>query len=610
MKKALKVILIVLAALILLVFVALKIGPSIAKNYIVSHSEELVGRQLSIESISFNPLSFVANVDKFALYEKDGKTPFVAFEKFRINIDPLKIVTRTAAVSEIYLKGLYVRAVQNGDQFNFTDILEHFAADSTADTVAVDTASTDSAAVINATEIANTLPVAISVSNIVFENGNIIYEDEKVGSKFHLEDFSLNIPEVYLSNKSTDVGVRFKFADGGNLAVKVNANMATNDFNVHVDLEQLSLACGKPYMKDFIDFSDFSGLLNTHIQVNGNLNDVMASDVKGLVALDSIVLTETSGQTIGVNHVGVGIARANLNENDFHIDSVIVDGAFAHLDLYKGGKTNIDILLAPMNKKNAAPETDSSAVNASESVVSSNEEKADSTETSPAPAKKLKAVIDKLLVHNTAVTANDNTITKPFHYTVSGISVNGSNINFDSPCAMSVSAAFPGGGTLAVKYNGAISDLGTMDAFINIKNLALKNFSNYSHHYTGYPLSAGTMSFISENKIRNFNLDSKNTIDIQKLDVADKDPNSKPEYSVPMKVGLYLLKDKDDNIRFDVPVKGNMKDPQFSIGKIIWKTVMNLIVKVAFTPVKLVESVAGSDESAANQAEESKDKAE
>ena len=610
MKKALKVILIVLAALILLVFVALKIGPSIAKNYIVSHSEELVGRQLSIESISFNPLSFVANVDKFALYEKDGKTPFVAFEKFRINIDPLKIVTRTAAVSEIYLKGLYVRAVQNGDQFNFTDILEHFAADSTADTVAVDTSSTDSAAVINATEIANTLPVAISVSNIVFENGNIIYEDEKVGSKFHLEDFSLNIPAVYLSNKSTDVGVSFKFADGGNLAVKVNANMATNDFNVQVDLEQFSLACGKPYMKDFIDFSDFSGLLNTHIQVNGNLNDVMASDVKGLVALDSIVLTETSGQTIGVNHVGVGIARANLNENDFHIDSVIVDGAFAHLDLYKGGKTNIDVLLAPMNKKNAAPETDSSAVNASEPVATANEEKADSTETSPAPAKKLKAVIDKLLVHNTAVTANDNTITKPFHYTVSGISVNGSNINFDSPCAVNVSAAFPGGGTLAVKYNGAISDLGTMDAYINIKNLALKNFSNYSHHYTGYPLSAGTMSFISENKIRNFNLDSKNTIDIQKLDVADKDPNSKPEYSVPMKVGLYLLKDKDDNIRFDVPVKGNMKDPQFSIGKIIWKTVMNLIVKVAFTPVKLVESVAGSDESAANQAEESKDKAE
>ena len=610
MKKALKVILIVLTALILLVFVALKIGPSIAKNYIVSHSEELVGRQLSIESISFNPLSFVANVDKFALYEKDGKTPFVAFEKFRINIDPLKIVTRTAAVSEIYLKGLYVRAIQNGDQFNFTDILEHFAADSTADTVAVDTASTDSAAVINATEIANTLPVAISVSNIVFENGNIIYEDEKVGSKFHLEDFSLNIPAVYLSNKSTDVGVSFKFADGGNLAVKVNANMATNDFNVQVDLEQFSLACGKPYMKDFIDFSDFSGLLNTHIQVNGNLNDVMASDVKGLVALDSIVLTETSGQTIGVNHVGVGIARANLNENNFHIDSVIVDGAFAHLDLYKGGKTNIDILLAPMNKKNAAPETDSSAVKASEPIATANEEKTDSTETSPAPAKKLKAVVDKLLVHNTTVSANDNTITKPFHYTVSGISVNGSNINFDSPCAVSVSAAFPGGGTLAVKYNGAISDLGTMDAYINIKNLALKNFSNYSHHYTGYPLSAGTMSFISENKIRNFNLDSKNTIDIQKLDVADKDPNSKPEYSVPMKVGLYLLKDKDDNIRFDVPVKGNMKDPQFSIGKIIWKTVMNLIVKVAFTPVKLVESVAGSDESAANQAEESKDKAE
>ncbi len=596
MKKALTIIAIIIAVLVLLVFAALKIAPGYAKDYVVAHSEELIGRKVAIESISLNPLTFTVSIDKFALLEQDGTTPFVAFDKFRINVDPLQMVSKTASVSEIYLKGLYVHVTQNGDQFNFSDILDFLAkADSTADTASVqsepaDTAAADTSGAINAAEIAAGLPVNISIKNIVFEKGNIIYEDKKVGSKIHLQDFSLGIPAVYLSNKSTDVGVSFKFADGGDLSVKVNANMATNDFHVEIGLEQFALACGKPYLNDFINYKDFSGSLSTHIIVDGNINDVLASNVKGTVSLDSIVLTETSDKTIGVHHVGVGIGRANLNENSFLIDSVIVDGAFAHLDLYKGGKTNIDVLLNP--KKSTEQPADSTAPKDTTTTVST-AENAEKTEPA-APAKKLKANITKLLVKNTQVSANDQTIIKPFNYTVSGITVSGSNINLETPFSANVSATFPGGGSLSVKYKGSLADMGTMDAYISVKNLALKNFSNYSLHYTGYPISAGTMAFASENRIENFNLDSKNTIDIYNIDVADKDPNVEPEFTVPMKVGLYILKDKNDKIQFDVPVKGNLNDPEFSVVKIIWKTVMNLIVKVALSPIKIVGNVAAA----------------
>ena len=581
MKKAIKIVLISLVALIVLIFAALKLAPGFIKDYVVAHSEEFIGRKMAIEDVSLNPFTFTVNVDKFALLEPDGSTPFVAFEKFRINVDPLKIVTRTAAVSEIYMKGLYVHVTQNGDRFNFSDILDFLAkADSASpDTVAADTAASDTG-MVNAAEIANGLPVSISVKNIVFENGNIIYEDTKIGSKIHIKDFGVAIPAVYLSNKQTDVGVSLKFADGGDLNVKVSVNAATNDFNVNVGLKDFALACGKPYLNDFIAYKDFSGSVSTDISVAGNLGDVLSSNVSGIVSVDNVVLTETSGKTIGVKHVGVGIGKANLNENKFLIDSVIVDGAYAHLDMYKDGKTNIDVLLAPLNKKSAAP-ADSSAPDTTAKE-----------EAKPEPAKKMVAKVGKLYVHNTKVSANDQTLTKPFNYTVSGITVNGSNINFDTPCTVNVTAAFPEGGSVSVKYQGALSDMGTMDAYISVKNLALKHFSNYSLHYTGYPISAGTMAFASENKIQDFNLESKNTIDIYNIDVGDKDDSVDPEFMVPMKVGLYILKDKNDKIQFDVPVKGNMKDPEFSVLKIIWKTVMNLIIKVAVSPLKVVGNVA------------------
>ena len=570
--------LIVLAALIVIVFAALKVAPGIAKNYIVDHSQELIGRKMKIENVEFSPFSFTVTVDDFAIYEPDGTTPFVAFEKFRINVNPSHLIKKEISVSEIYLKGLYTRVAQRGDKFNFSDILNKFAADSTADSTAKEAPASDSAQALNL-DPTESIGFNIAVENITLEKGNIIYEDLKVGSKIHIQDFSVAIPAVYFSNKDTDIGVNLKFANGGDLGVKVQFNMKTQDFGVNVTLNNLALSVAKPYLNDFIKYKDFEGSLGVNLNVAGNVNNVLSSNVSGTVSVDGIKLTETSGKTLGVSHVGVGIAKANLNEMDFRVDSVIVNGAYAHLDLYKDGKTNIDVLLEPLNKPAKAAPVDSTEKEAPKTAEKS---------------KPLKAVINKLQVVNTNVTATDHTPKQTFNYKVSNIAVNGSNINFNTPCTINVSAAFPEGGALTLKYKGALSDIGTMDAYISVKNLALKHFSPYSHHYTGYPISSGTMAFASENKMNDWNIDSKNTIDIYNIDVADKDANTDPEFTVPMKVGLYILKDKDDKIEFDVPVKGNVQDPEFSYLKIVWQTVMNLLIKVALSPLKVVGNVAAT----------------
>lgn len=577
--------LIVLAALIVIVIAALKIAPGVAKNYVVEHSEELIGRKMKIENVEFSPFTFTVTVDDFAIFEPDGSTPFVAFEKFRINVNPTRLIAKEISVSEIYLKGLYTRVAQRGDLFNFSDILNKFAADSTADTTAakekpkVDATAADSAQALNLDPTEALGGFSVAIENITLEKGNIIYEDLKVGSKIHIQDFSVAIPAVYFSNKNTDIGVNLKFANGGDLGIKVQFNMKTQDFGVNVTLNKLALAVAKPYLKDFINYKDFEGTLGVDLNVAGNVNNVLSSNVSGTVSVDDIKLTETSGKAIGVAHVGVGIAKANVNEMDFRVDSVIVDGAYAHLDLLKNGKTNIDILLEPLNKPAKAAPVDTTAKDEPKTAEKS---------------KPLKAVINKLQVVNTNVSASDHTPKQTFNYKVSNITVNGSNINFNTPCTINVSAAFPEGGALTLKYKGALSDISTMDAYVSVKNLALKHFSPYSHHYTGYPISSGTMAFASENKMSGWDIESKNTIDIYNIDVADKDGTTDPEYTVPMKVGLYILKDKDDKIQFDVPVKGNVKDPEFSYLKIVWQTVMNLLIKVALSPLKVVGNVAAA----------------
>ncbi len=610
MKKPLKITLIVLGSLILLYFVTLLVAPKIARSYIEEHSKEMIGRSITIKNISLNPFTYVLDVDSLAVLEADEKTRFVAFDKFSMNINPLKLFTRTLDISDIYMKALYVRVNQHSERFNFSDILDFLAQkDSLYYAEHPEEKKVESDSSKSAAEIAAGLPVKLSLRNIVFDKGNIIYQDTKVGSKFHLKDFSINIPAIYLEDNSTGVDVSLKFADGGDLNVKVDANMATYDFNIFLNLNRFALSCIKPYLNDSINYKDFAGYLSAQIAISGNINSILASNVKGKVSLDKIDLTEVSGSKLGAENVTVGINKANIVDNEYLIDSVIVDGAFAHIDLYKNGKTNIDVLLTPKGSKVEESATDSTAADSTpaepvtETAENAKQESADTTKVAadttnaataekPAAAKKLKAKINKLLVKNTVVTATDHTIIRPFNYKVSAITISGQNINYDTPCDVTVSAAFPEGGSLSLKYHGALSNLKTMDIYISIKNLVLKHFSNYSLHYTAYPLKAGTLAFASENKIVDRNLDSKNTIDIYNITVGDKVDDIDPEYTVPMKIGLYILKDKDEKIQFDVPVKGNLDDPEFSYGKIIWKTVVNLLVKVAISPFRLVGNLA------------------
>jgi len=60
-----------------------------------------------------------------------------------------------------------------------------------------------------------------------------------------------------------------------------------------------------------------------------------------------------------------------------------------------------------------------------------------------------------------------------------------------------------------------------------------------------------------------------------------------------VKLAVALLKDRNGRIDLDLPVTGSMDDPKFSIGGLVWKAVMNIILKVATSPFSLLGALIG-----------------
>ena len=63
--------------------------------------------------------------------------------------------------------------------------------------------------------------------------------------------------------------------------------------------------------------------------------------------------------------------------------------------------------------------------------------------------------------------------------------------------------------------------------------------------------------------------------------------------SLPIKLAIAILKDRRGEIHLDVPVSGNLNDPQFRLGKVIWGAFVNILQKVATSPFALVGAIAG-----------------
>jgi hypothetical protein len=144
------------------------------------------------------------------------------------------------------------------------------------------------------------------------------------------------------------------------------------------------------------------------------------------------------------------------------------------------------------------------------------------------------------------------------------------------------------------KINPLSKDL-YVDLTASFKDIDLTPATPYSGKYAGYTVDKGKLSFNVQYLIEKRKLDSKNVIFIDQLTFGDR-VESPDATKLPVKLAVALLKDRSGQIKLDLPVTGSLDDPQFSIGRIILKIIVNLLTKAATAPFALIGAMFGGGE--------------
>ncbi len=131
-----------------------------------------------------------------------------------------------------------------------------------------------------------------------------------------------------------------------------------------------------------------------------------------------------------------------------------------------------------------------------------------------------------------------------------------------------------------------------VDLNVDVKSVDLLPLSPYSGKFAGYELSRGKLFLAIKARVADRKVEMANVVKLDQFTFGAA-TNSAEATHLPVRLGVALLKDLDGRIVIDVPVEGSLDDPEFSIGKVVWRVIGNLLTKAAVSPFSLVGSMFG-----------------
>ncbi|HET9251985.1 MAG TPA: DUF748 domain-containing protein, partial [Candidatus Eisenbacteria bacterium] len=140
-----------------------------------------------------------------------------------------------------------------------------------------------------------------------------------------------------------------------------------------------------------------------------------------------------------------------------------------------------------------------------------------------------------------------------------------------------------------------LNSRGLTDVGVKFENIELTTFTPYSGKFMGYRIDRGKLDLDLHYAIQDRQLQGENKILIRQLNLGEK-VESKDATSLPVKFAIALLKDKNGDIDLDLPVSGSLDDPKFSVWKVVWKILGQLVVKAVTSPFKLFGAIFGGED--------------
>ena len=379
-----------------------------------------------------------------------------------------------------------------------------------------------------------------------------------------LQDFDSLNGSPFKLKLDTGLGKQGKIlADG-------TVNLAPVNAQLNVKTQDIDLRVAQSYINPFIRLELRSGMLGSDLKVNLKSTEPLALSVTGRAQIDQLHTLDTLKTRDFLKWQQVVVEGLNYQHGDsLSIDKVNLLQPYVRFMINDDRTTNIDDLLIP--------------------------QPADSGTTTDAakPASKDKPLgirIGGIAINDGSANFADFSLTPNFATAVQQL--NGQIGTIDSRQAKPASVDIKGkvDRYAPVTIKGAVNPfdpMASLDITTSFKRVELTTLTPYSGKFAGYRIRKGRLNLDLHYLITKGQLKAENKVVVEQLQLGER-VDSPDATSLPLKLAIALLKDVDGKISIELPVTGDLNNPQFSVMPIVWQTLRNLIVKAAAAPFKMI----------------------
>ncbi len=280
--------------------------------------------------------------------------------------------------------------------------------------------------------------------------------------------------------------------------------------------------------------------------------------------------------------LSLGQVDAQLEPLAVSVGDIVLDQFFARLILNETGEFNLQQLARAREPAVALP---------SPSVAPGTVDLA-----TPPGTETTWLKLGKVTLTDGKVDFTDHFIRPNYSANLTSVTGSLSALAFDKPADLELRAKVQD--SAPVEIVGRINPLAKnlfLDLNADATDIELPPLSPYSGKYVGFGIQKGKLSVKLHYLIDERKLTATNNVVLNQLTFGDK-IDSPDATKLPVQLAVALLKDRNGVITFDLPVSGSLDDPHFSVGGIVIRAIVNLIVKIITSPFALLGALGGHGE--------------
>ena len=357
----------------------------------------------------------------------------------------------------------------------------------------------------------------------------------------------------------------------GKLQAAGQVNLAPVTAKLDVSTRDIDLRVAQAYISPFIRLELRSGMLSSDLKVDLKSTEPLAFSVGGKAQVSQLHTLDTIKNRDFVKWQQLNLSGLSYVHGDaLSIDKVALLQPYARFIINEDRTTNVDDLLIPQPA--SAPAT---------------------SQTKPATAstdKPLGIRIGGIDINDGSANFADLTLTPNFATAIQQLNGQIGTIDNRKPAPAKVDVKGKVDRYAPVTIKGALNPfnpLASLDIATSFKRVELTTLTPYSGKFAGFRIRKGRLNLDLHYLITNGQLKAENKVVVEQLQLGEK-VDSPDAVDLPIRLAVALLKDTEGKISIELPVTGDLNNPQFSVMPIIWQTLRNLVLRAAQAPFKFI----------------------